>query len=278
MKESTNLEFAVFKVRLNRYQGELFDSASPEKFVEKCVLSSLIDDENRKRRWIVADRQALKGGHYFRFGRESSQKLEVYRDSHFQDVLFERAPYTHVAFIPNFQVVAFARNARLGSFKSVASQFERLLNGSVIALNSDANIQVRVIPQPDKFLKKLQEADFVRSFTFTFKRPNPSDAEATYLQPAQKMLKRIGGDNGRTKVSGSNLNKNEMMDLTRSLASSGDEAEASVVRGKTKPQKISLREDTATLNAVEPIGNFEQESLIEKLAKLYRQIRRGENE
>lgn len=55
-------------------------------------------------------------------------------------------------------------------------------------------LKSRLSPDPDSFLRELNEAYNVLQFSATFQRPNPFDADEFFQRPLAVYLSATGGD------------------------------------------------------------------------------------
>src|SRR5690606_33140977 len=89
----------------------------------------------------------------------------------------------------------------------------------------------------------IQDADRILQFSFTFYKPNPWDVEADFMVPLERLAEESGASLGETKLKGEELNEELVEDLSRSAASTGHDAKATIMdhSRSTKRFRISLR-------------------------------------
>ena len=109
-----------------------------------------------------------------------------------------------------------------------------------------------------------------------FGEPNPFDVEKDFHKPMESLLAVTGGEKGATKVSGDDLDRDTLEELSRSVASVGHEASARIRKSQgERPVTKHLKGDPASF-LVEEFGVPEQAAeIFVKLRDTYRRIRRA---
>ena len=131
------------------------------------------------------------------------------------------------------------------------------------------------IPDPENFLKALDSAYQVSSFTATFSGPNPFDADAYFQRPQSKLLSIAGGKRGKTQIQGKNLNREVLQALTRSTASTGNKATARVRKNKAdKTVTIKLEGGPITVGFDKDVLN--QKQVLNEISSRYQNVRAHE--
>lgn len=78
------------------------------------------------------------------------------------------------------------------------------------------------------FRKQIIAATHVLRFKSTFTGPNPIDADAIFQKPLEVYASATHADRGVVEVSGSNLDKESLIEITRSSAASGNAVSAKI--------------------------------------------------
>jgi hypothetical protein len=229
-------------------------------------------------RWHIGNVQVLDdNGLYFALGRTSRATVQLLdpRTGDFLEAERETAPYTHVVLDVPREVCAIARKTNLApNSLSLGHNLARVLNASSIAQRYGATFQVAPLSDPEDFVRMLQSAYAIRRFTVTFARFNPFDAEEDWHKPMQRLADAANGQAGSTSLKGPALNEAPLEALTRSVASTGDDARALLLLEEGQsPVRRSLRRDTATITERDVETIEERRSVLAKLRAKYREIR-----
>jgi hypothetical protein len=229
-------------------------------------------------RWHIGNVQPLDdNGLYFALGRTSRATVQLLDPAtgDFLDAERETAPYTHVVLDVPTEVCAIARKANLAPNPlALGHHLASVLNASSVAQRYGGEFEVAPLSDPAEFVRILRSAHAIRRFTVTFTRSNPFDANEDWHKPMQKLADATNGKGGSTTVKGDALNETPLEDLTRSVASTGDDARALLHLEAGQPLVVrSLRSDTATITERDVETVAERRSVLEKLRAKYRDIR-----
>lgn len=185
----------------------------------------------------------------------------------------EESSYTHCLFNADIGFIGIAKKVSLApTAESIAGYIEKLLSITKIVLENQITVEIRPIPDPEDFLKKIASAYSVTQFTATFRGPNPFDADAYFQKPLSVYLSAANGETGKAEINGVDLNRDVIQSVTRSTAATGNEATARIKKTskQKKPNKISLKGDPIKFRFEEE--EHSQEALA-CLTNLYHQVR-----
>lgn len=217
-----------------------------------------------------------ESGLYFRLGRASTERLELYDASahRFVDQEFATAPYTHVVLDVDLEVCAIARKIRLAPRAvNIAQRFARLLNASEIAHSQRATFEVDDIKDPEDFISQLNRAYSISKFWMVVSRPNAFDAD-DFVKPFQRMVEAANGEKGKAELKGENLDPEQLEGLARSAAATGDDAVAWIKPKKgAKRVRKQLRGNPANISQDDVSDAGERKRLLNEIRELYRRIR-----
>jgi hypothetical protein len=222
------LDFYLFRIRVFfGTQMELFREKDPERpqLIRSIVESAPFFELKKNISWHIANVEKIGDSDlYFRIGRISKSNIERFVSGKFIDEQFETAPYTHVLIDPALGVCAIAKKTKLSNQPTgIARQLARILNSSAIAEEVSATLEVDELKDPENFISHLENAVMISKFVFTFKGPNPFDAD-DFVKPAQNYAKAAKAKKGRNEIEGDSLDSDTLIRVTRSSASTGDEA------------------------------------------------------
>jgi hypothetical protein len=216
-----------------------------------------------------------ENGLYFRVGRTTKAKREIYQDGNFTDEEFEEAPYTHIILDIPIEVCAIAKKAKLSpSPKGIANQLIKLFAGSEPARHYGAKFEIDWLKNPEDLIAHLKRAYTISRFSMTFSRPNPFDVEEDIIGPFSKFIKEAQAEKGKAQVEGENLKPQLLEDLTRSAAATGNDAMARLQLDKEQPQTtIHLRENPVFIQQDDVSDDEQKRTLLDKVRQIYRKVR-----
>lgn len=277
----SSVEYSLFRVKFIRPQQSsfLYDGRTPQEL----FLASIFERPSAELRsgydWHIGNIQmfsAVTG--YFAVGRTTTSTIEKFDEitGDFLEEETEESPYTHCVFDASIGFIGVAKKPNLSqTTKGIAARIEQLLSRTTAVQENAIEVQIRPIPDPEGFLKALDSAYRVFSFTATFRGPNPFDADEYFQRPLAVYLSAANGAKGRTTINGDDLNREVLQEVTRSTAATGNEASARVQKSKRqKAVTVNLKGDPLKRKYSEEEHNPRQ--VLEDLSGLYRKVRTDE--
>jgi hypothetical protein len=273
------LEFQLFRLKVYpAKQSSLFGPEQTRAQILRAALLALPSAELRRGNvWHVGNVETLDGdGIYFRVGRTSRSSLALYKDGVFLDTEFETAPYTHVILDIALEVCAIAKKSQLSpTTKGIASRFSRLLNEAGHSGEVRAAFEIDEISDPEDFITYIRQAYSILKFWITVSRPNPFDENEDFVKPFQRFLTEADAYKGKAEVDGANLKADILEELTRSAASAGNDAGATLI-SKTEERKVRKRLRGNTVNVPQEDVSDEQSKrdVLRRTRESYNRIRK----
>ncbi|MBW2126368.1 MAG: hypothetical protein JRH08_11865 [Deltaproteobacteria bacterium] len=269
--------FHLFRIKvLPREQMTLFErKGTPSQVLRETILSFPSFEFRKGRVWQIGNVTKFdEHGIYFRVGRTSKSTLEVYRDGNFVDQQFDAAPYTHVLVDIQLELCAIARKSRLSPKpKGIAMQLARVLNQSSKAKEFGVRFEILEINDPHDFVTYIRSAYNITRFWISFSLPNIFDTD-DFIKPMERLLKETSGESGKTELKGDSLNPEKLEALSRSAASTGDDAGAMLQLEKDKKRvRKSLKGNPVTLTQEELSNQEQMLSLLRQMREIYEKIR-----
>ncbi len=271
------LDFQLFRIKV--YPSEQMFFAGPKKPSEILLETIKSLPSVELRRGMISHLGNVGeidgGGLYFRVGRTTKAKREIYQEGNFTDAEFEEAPYTHVVLDIPMEVCAIAKKTKLSpSPKGIANQLIGLFAGSEVAQYYNAKFEIDWLKDPKDLITHLQQAYAISCFSMTFSRPNPFDAEEDIIKPFNEFVKEAQGEKGKAQVEGENLKPQVLEVLARSAAATGNDAAARLRLDKEqKPTTIRLRENPVFIQHDDVSDDEQKRSLLKKIKERYEQLR-----
>ncbi|WFF83105.1 hypothetical protein [Delftia tsuruhatensis] len=244
------VEYSLFRVKfIKPNQRSLFnDKITSEELFKAAVLQRPSAELRAGYHWHIGNVHMFddaKG--YFAIGRTTVSSIEKFDEvtGNFIEEETEEGPYTHCVFDSSVGFVGIAKKVILSSTsKGVANRLEQLLSLADGIVENNVLVEVRPIPDPDGFLKAITNAYKVYSYTATFRGPNPFDADEYFQKPLAVYLSAANGYRGKATINGDDLNRDVLVEVTRSTAATGNEASARIQKNKKqKAITVNLRGD-----------------------------------
>ena len=259
-------------------QASLFAVPNPEEALRHAIESKPSSQLRRGFDWHIGNVEYIDThAVYFALGRTTKSIVELFDEDtgDFVEQEFETSPYTHAFFDFERQVCAIAAKARLApTVPGIARQLEKLLNLSDEAMQTQFRFEIAAISDPEDFLQQLRDAYQITRFAVEFSCPNPWDVEKDFHRPMQALLREAQGERGKASLKGENLNPGTLEELTRSVASSGNDAEATLRRGRTsRPIRRRLRGNPVTVGQDKCSTPDERLSLVQRIRSAYERVR-----
>lgn len=276
-----SIEYSLFRVKfIKPNQKSLFnENITPKELLTSAVLQKPSEELRAGYHWHIGN-VFLFNDHrgYFAIGRTTVSSIEKFDEisGNFIEEQTEESPYTHCVFDSSIGFIGIAKKPNLSqTTKGIANRLKELLSLSAGVLENNITVEVLPIPDPDGFLKAIADAYRVYSFTATFRGPNPFDADEHFQKPLAVYLSATNGLKGKASISGDDLNREILAEVTRSTAATGNEASARIQRNKKqKTMTINLRGDPIKRKYDEI--DHHPEKVLNDLANQYKKVRHNE--
>lgn len=275
------IEYSLFRVKFIRPSQNSFlhEDLTPGQMLLSAIEEKPSAELRKGFQWHIGNVQMFSDvTGYFAVGRTTKSTVEKFdiQTGNFIEEEQEESPYTHCVFDAAVGFIGIARKPNLSqTSKGIANRLEELLSLATVVRNNEVTVQVRPIPDPDGFLKAIDEAFRVFSFSATFRGPNPFDADEFFQKPLSVYLSAANGEKGRTTINGEDLNREVLREVTRSTAATGNEASARIQ--KTKRQKaitVNLKGDPIKRKYDEE--EHQPQIVLADLSTQYRRVRHDE--
>lgn len=260
-------------------QGGLFETQVPRsEFLRDLIMSKPSSEIRQGYVWHIGNVHVVdRDGLFFAAGRTTKTSKEQYDEEtgNFLEIEEEESPFTYAIYDSDYSVLGLAAKARLApTVKGIARSLERLFNSQPSVKDNAIRIEVREIWDPEGFLQQIHEAYAVVGFTVEFGRPNPFDVENDFHKPTQRYLEATGGSRGKTTVQGNDLDRERIEEVTRSVASTGNEAKARLRKGAgQRPVTRHMRGDPVNIPR-EEVESEEPASILRRIKEAYVRVRR----
>ncbi len=273
------------KIEFNIYRVKIIKPQEPELFPEDKERKDLfLDAINEKKsielrrgnRWHIGNIKYFDNYQgYFAVGRTTKSINEKYDEDkgEFLEEQYETSPYTHVLFDSNIGVIAIGKKTRLSpTVGGIAKRISSIMNMSNAIKSRGHLISIDYIPDPTDFLSSLRSAYAIKTYTISFSRPNPFDAEEYFQKPMENILQEAAGDKGTAKISGEQLDPDVLVELSKSAAATGNDAKAYVqTTVKKRPTLKYLKGNPAKFSIDE--NDASEKKALDEALRLYQEIR-----
>ncbi len=275
------LEFQLFSVKVYpSRQGLLFKKPKkPPEILQETICSVPSTEIRKGMIWHIGNISKIDNdGLYFRVGKTTKARREVYHNGNFDDEEFEEAPYTHVLLDIVLEVCAIAKKTKLSPTPSgIANRLIQLLNESATAKDYAAEFEIDRINDPKDLITHLRQAHVISKFWMTFARPNPFYA-SDFIKPFSDLLKQTQGEKGKAEIEGKDLKSGPLEELARSAATTGNDATAWLQLKKEGQRTIMhLKKNPVFLQQEDVADDEQKRTLLRRLRDLYAKIRGSSN-
>lgn len=275
------VEYSLFRVKFIRAnQGRIFSgNVTPEEVFKAAVLQKPSAELRKGYHWHIGNVSFFDESRgYFAIGRTTVSSVEKFDEisGNFVEEEAEEGPYTHCVFDAAIGFVGIAKRSILSqTTKGIANRLTQLLSLADAVVENGVYVEILPIPDPNGFLNEIREAYRVYSFTATFRGPNPFDADEYFQKPLAVYLSASNGEKGKATINGSDLNKDVLIEVTRSTASTGNEASARIQKSiRHKSVIVNLRGDPIKVRYDE--RKHFPEVVLNDLEGHYRKVRNNE--
>jgi hypothetical protein len=270
----------IFLFRVKFIQGKQlpleFDAVKPKDILINAISEKPYIDTKEDYSWHIGN--VVQHDNYygsFAIGRKSVAALSHYdiEKKDFVDEMSETSPYTIVHYDSILGLLGIKRNYHLAPKESsIAKKIEQLLLSTSTVKSTMTYVEVYTITHPISFINKLKNAYVIKRFTVTFGGPNPFDADENFHKPMSIYLHEAGGRDGKTAIDGDNLNQEVLVQMTRSVAATGNNATARLKNSeRDKFVTASLQKNPAKI--VVSADLTDEKVINEKIVEEYRKVR-----
>lgn len=282
------IEFDLFRVKVfQNQQRQLFEDAtfSPQLALLAAIQKTPSIEIRKGYTWHIGNVEKVDDfGMYFALGRTTKTTRSLYDEAEhkFIEVDEESAPFTHVLCDTAREVFGIARESDLApTSSSIARQLEALLNFTAPKSSNNSTayrFEIGAIRDPKDFLEQIRTAYAVTRFAVTFTPPNAFDP-SELQKPVEEYAKVVNARRGLLQVSGPALDKETVVEVTRSGAASGSDVNVSIRTSKNaRPMRRNLQGNPASVpikESADVTTDKQKRSVLGDIRELYESIRRG---
>lgn len=271
-------KFYLFRVRFIRYhQADIWDDGATSEYIfSEAIKEKPSTKLKRGAEWKLANLHEIGvDGGCFAVGRISNASLEKFDfdADEFVEQKDHQGPFSLVFYNKKIGFVAIEDKSKVNSkVEMTARRLGDLLSSTAAVTSRNVKCVVDEIVDPEGFIQKIYNCTHVLKFRAHFTGPNPIDADAIFQQPLEVYASATKADRGVIEVSGSNLDKENLIAITRSNAATGNNVTATIEeRGIVST--IPLKGITANFSA--PVENLV--NVYNQMGQRYKQVRYAGN-
>ena len=272
-------KFYLFRVKLIRdHQKDMFDDGASRA----NILATAINERpsiklKRGAEWRLANINPIGvNGGSFAIGRISQASTEKFdfEANKFVERQDMQGPFAAVFFDTSIGVIAIEDKSKVNSkIEITARRLHDLLQNTRAITSRNIACRVDKIMDPQGFIQKIMDCSHVLKFRATFTGPNPIDADAIFQKPLEVSAEATNAERGVIEVIGSNLDKESLIEVTRSNAATGNVVSAKIeTRGLV--ENIPLKGLPASFNTLQ---NEEEAFVYNLMQERYAQVRHADN-
>jgi hypothetical protein len=230
-----DIEFHLFRIKLIKPQQiPLFgDNLTRKEILQKALFESPSKEIRQSHFWHIGNlRRISNEWFYFAVGRTTKTTLEQYdpNTKMFKDEELSRSPYTHVYLNTELGFLSLAKKPKLApTTTGISRKLKKLIESANIIRKNELEVDIDMIPDPQAFIDSLSEAYSIKIYTAIVGRPNPIDADYIFQKSIERILVEVNGDKMEAKMKGEDLDADNLIEITRSIAATGNEAKATIV-------------------------------------------------
>jgi hypothetical protein len=271
------IDLNLFRLRVfPSSQREFWNNLTPPEIFKNVVESLPSGELRRGNVWHIGNIDPIdQDWTYFRLGKTSRTKVEMYRNGNFVDAEFEAAPYTHVLVHYPLELVAIAKKTKLSpNVVHIANRLRRLLAYSSKGRDFRARFEISPINDPQSFIAMLQSAFSVTRFSYEFSRKNIFDIDKDFIDPLERTIEAVDGKKGVAVLKGEALKSGPLEAISRSAASTGDEVSATLKTSRrARKVRKKMRGNAATVQVEDLDGTAQMKKAANDVMNKYLQVR-----
>ena len=277
--------FYLFRLKAIRSkQSPLFKSdVTRREFIEALLEEKPSAEIRAGYVWHIGNvRKIKKDGLIFAVGRTTKSNKEQFDETSgdFKEIIDVESPFTYAVYDSKYSVIAIALKTKLSpTAKGIARSLQTLLNGHSYTRDNEIRIEIAEISDPEGFIEQILKAYSVVEFSLEFTEPNPFDVEKDFHEPMEKLLEETGGEKGKTKIQGEELDKEILEELSRSAASTGNDVSAKLKKEEDqKPVTRHMKGDLVSVSVEDQNIPEQAEQILSQTRNTYLSVRGSEEE
>lgn len=212
---------------------------------------------------------------YFALGRTTTKTFEKFNQDtgNFLVESLETSPYTHCVFDASYGFIGIAKKPALANTTTaIARRVKELLSFTREVSENHLTVEVDPIPDPSAFLREIRDAFRVARFIASFHGPNPFDADLQFQRPMSVYLAAADGAKGKTQIDGANLNRETLSAVTRSTASTGNDATAKIQKTASS-RLVTIRMRGGVVGESYEDDTHAPQTVLSDLREKYKEVR-----
>jgi hypothetical protein len=251
---------------------------TPDEFITQIITDKPSSELREGYIWHIGNVRNIGNneGFVFAAGRTTKKNKALYDEEtkDFLEVDDEESPFTYIYYDRHYGILGIEPKSKLSpTVKGIARNIEKLFNRHIVTKDSGIKIEISEIWDPEDFLKLVRQSYAVVGFTVHFGNPNPFDVEADFHRPMENYLEATGGDKGKATVQGIDLDRDKIEEVTRSVASTGNDASARIrLHQGQRPVTKHLEGDPVVI-PIEEEESTDTMNLLSRIRNAYSRIR-----
>lgn len=210
----------------------------------------------------------------FAIGRITTKSVEKYdkKTGDFVDEVDETGPYTLAFYDATIGLLGILKKSNVSATpSSISSRIKELFETTEVVINSEVEVNISYIPDPDDFIIKLRSAYSIRKFRASFTGPNPVDADEFFQKPLSVYCQTMDANAGAVEVLGNDINAEAAEAVARSTAATANTASATIIESHgAKSRRIHLKKG-ALIAQVDPEAG--RKDILDELKSEYMRVR-----
>jgi hypothetical protein len=274
----SDIELHLFRIKFIRpiQTSMLHDQKSASEIFKEAISAKPSSEFRQDYIWHIGNIKKIDDyGGSLAVGRTTKTTVSKYdiESGNFVEEYFEQSPYTICLYDLRIGFLAIAKKSKLAPTSAgIASKLKKLLDTTQVVRLNELDVRIDPISDPTGFIQKLSSAYALKRFTAHFTGPNPTDADELFQKPISIYCQAVNGVSGKVVTDGDALNNEVVVEVTKSVAATANEASARIVeRQGQRAKNIHLRGDPAKKTFAEE--RFSEEIALNDMRNEYRRIR-----
>lgn len=273
------IEYTLYRVKfVRKKQGSLLKGPdlTPAEILKTAIEERPSYEMKDGKTWHIGNYSDFgNGSGYFAIGRSTKALVAKFDESSgdFVEEDIETSPYTHCVFQTEIGLIGIARKSSLNrTTHGLATWLQLLFEETHVVEETNVTVEVLPVRNPQDFVEAVRSAWSVTKFTAHFRGPNPIDSDELFQKPLSVYAKTINGSYGKTEVSGKDLDKTVVVEVSKSTAAMGNDASANIRDTEGGKQRVvSLKENYVKRSYEDAVHDSRQ--VVSDLVEAYQAVR-----
>lgn len=273
------VRFTLFRAQLLLDATTLpFEQPDRESVLRHAVLERPQAITWRREPWAIADVLQLERGELaFRVGSRRKHRISWLAGNTFSESDVLSWPSVWCVLLPHEGVLAVGRSGELRSPDKTAQSIGELLRSTKTVSGTMYDPNVVPIFDSVAFDRELIRAKRIRAFWVELGLPNAFDVDENFYRPQEKAIQAIRAKKAKTTFSGTELDPSQAIEFSKSAATTGHGAGATIENAKGVKKQIRIDQSARVEVEINepPVRTAEEDHIESEVRKMRPTTRRA---